>query len=70
MTLRVRERLRRYLAGVFQTVQEDPTLRDGAQNTKPKVALAVGGAVPAAVGDTGVPRTAVPTTTAVDAIGA
>ena len=41
-----------------------------AQNTKPKVVVAVGGVVPVAVGYTGVPRIVVPTTTAVDAIGA
>ena len=48
-------------------VQEDPTLRDGAQNTKPKVVEAEGGVAPAAAGYTGESRIAVPTTTVVDA---
>ena len=55
MTIRVRERLRRYLAGF---VREETALRDGSQNTKTPAGaeVAVGGIAPAAVGNTRVPR--------------
>ena len=62
-TLRVRERLRRYLAGF---VREETALRDGSQNSKTPVADAGKTQVPAAEGNTRVPRTVVPATTPED----
>ena len=67
MTYRVRERLRRYVAGF---VREETALRDGSQKTKTQEVAAAGGIVPAAVGDTRVPRIVDPATTPADAIGA
>ena len=68
MTYRVRERLRRYLAK-SSTVREETALRDGSQKTKTLEAVADGGIVPAAEGDTRVPRTEAPATTPVDTKG-
>ena len=65
MTYRVRERLRRYVAGF---VREETALRDGSQKTKTQVVVAEGGIEPAAVGDTRVTRTVAPATTPVDTI--
>jgi hypothetical protein len=48
-------------------VQEDPTLRDGAQKTKTPVVVAGGGKVPVAAGNTREPRTVVPAPTPEDA---
>ena len=67
MTLRVRERLRRYVAAF---VREETALRDGSQKTKTLVVVAVGSNVPVAVGNTRVPRIVVPAPTPEDAIGA
>ena len=67
MTYRVRERLRRYLAGF---VREETALRDGSQKTKTQAEEAVGGIAPEAVGDTREPRTVEPATTPKDTIGA
>ena len=60
MTYRVRERLRRYVAGAF----------DRPQKTKTLAVVAAGGIAPAAVGDTRAPRKAEPATTPDDTIGA
>ena len=67
MTSRVRERLRRYVAGF---VREETALRDGSQKTKTLVEVAEGSIEPEAVGNTRAPRIAEPASTPADARGA
>ena len=67
MTYRVRERLRRYVAGF---VREETALRDGSHKTKTLAVITVGDALPTAEGDVQVPRSVEPATTPADTIEA